>query len=115
MTHYWHEAPPEQKPELAIRINRAFRAWGHRFLWNREILAQALEACGFDSIRWCDYGESELEVFRGLERHERWLDASGLPHVLIVEARKGLARPEALRALRDTIRTDLVEHVNVAE
>lgn len=97
-THYSLGAPGEPSVEMALRINRAFFGWGHRFLWNQEFLGSALGAVGFGEIEWCRYGESSRSLFRGLERHETYTDNQSLPHVLICEARKGgaPAQPGAL-------------------
>jgi predicted SAM-dependent methyltransferase len=111
LTHYRLEAPAEVKTEMAIHLNRAFHGWEHRFLWNREILAESLESCGFEELEWCGYRESRYEIFRGIERHETYEDSPDLPHVLIVEAARGPARPERLAALRDRIARDFLAHL----
>lgn len=69
-----------------VALNRAFRAWGHRFLYNRAMLEDALRRAGFARIEWCAYGESAHAPLRGLERHEQSPDTPALPHLLIVEA-----------------------------
>lgn len=88
------------RQKQALGLNRGFYAWGHRFLWNREILTAALQAAGFVELSWPSYGDSEDPEFRGLERHETWEDAPDLPHVLIVEASRGDSRPELLAAFQ---------------
>ena len=93
-THLYSREPGHDRVHRAIHINRAFYGWQHRFLWNREMLEHALVATGFEQVRWCAYGESELDDFRDIERHELNNDTPELPHVLIVEAKKGPARPE---------------------
>jgi hypothetical protein len=98
-THYDREAPLG-KDRGTFQVNRAFYGWEHRFLWDRSFLERTMVACGFTDLRWPAYGESSLAFFRGLEGHERSADSPGLPHVLIVEARKGPARPELLAELR---------------
>jgi predicted SAM-dependent methyltransferase len=101
MVHAYHpDAPAERKPMEALVINRGFHGWGHQFLWNREILAQAMAACGFADLEWCRWGESARAIYRGVERHETYPDSPDLPHVLIVEAVRGAARPEALAEFR---------------
>lgn len=110
-THYRFDSDPGVKRQGALAINRAFRGWRHQFLWNRELLEEALLACGFDAVRWCRYGESELPVFQGIERHETYRDTSDLPHVLVAEARKGEARPERFAALRELVRTEILDHL----
>lgn len=110
-THYRLEATEEEKRAFAVMMNRAFHGWEHKFLWNRETLARALEAVGFDDLQWRRYGESDLEVFRGIERHETWEDEETLPHVLIVEARKGKARKKELAELRSWLQEEFLRHV----
>jgi predicted SAM-dependent methyltransferase len=111
LTHYHVEAPAEVKRREAIATNRAFHGWRHRFLWNRELLGTALEAAGFDELAWCRWGESEHEVFRGIERHETYADLPELPHVLIVEAVRGEGRPRALAALGEQLEEELLRHL----
>jgi predicted SAM-dependent methyltransferase len=110
-THYRLDAPAADKRAMATHMNRAFHGWGHRFLWNREMLGEALEACGFDSVRWCRYGESELPIFQGLERHETYGDEPGLAHVLIGEGRKAAPQPERLAALRRQLTDEFLNHL----
>jgi len=110
-THYRRAAEPADKRLMALVSNRAFRGWGHQFLWNPEMLDEALAACGFVEIRACRYGESERPEFRGLERHETYQDQPDLPHVIIREARKGLQQPERLAALRRQIRENFGMHL----
>ena len=109
-THYRLGAPAAEKVERAVMINRAFHGWRHRFLWNREILGRALAACGFDEIRWCRWGESSEELFRGIERHATYEDDDELPHVIIAEACKGEARPGELAELRGLLAREFLAH-----
>jgi predicted SAM-dependent methyltransferase len=112
VTHYQPAAPPEQKPLQALTTNRAFHGWRHRFLWNRELLGRALAASGFAELAWCRWGESENPTFRGIERHETYADAPDLPHVLIVEARKGPPRGDDLAALRRLVEEEFLHHLD---
>lgn len=110
-THYRLEGEAAEKREAALAINRAFRGWRHQFLWNREMLAEALAACGFEAVRWCRRGESELPFFRDLERHDTYGDTEEMPHILIVEARKGEPRPDRLRELRTAVQAGFLDHM----
>ena len=110
-THYRRLAEGKSKRESALEINRAFRGWGHQFLWNREMLQEVLELCGFTGLRWCRYGESDLPVFLGLERHDAYDDLPELGHVLIVEATKGLFRPEKVAAYERGLHEIYTRHV----
>lgn len=111
LTHYRLDAQAGDKPAMAVKLNRAFHGWGHRFVWNREMLVEALAGCGFEEVRWCRYGESELAFFAGLERHETYDDSPDLPHVIIAEARKGEPRPERLSALTDLLEREFFPHL----
>ncbi|HEY4573007.1 MAG TPA: methyltransferase domain-containing protein [Thermoanaerobaculia bacterium] len=111
LTHYKLAGEAVARREAALAINRAFRGWRHQFLWNREMLAEALAACGFEAVRWCRRGESELPFFRGLEHHDTYGDDEETPHILIVEARKGEPRPDRLRALRAAVQAGFLDHM----
>lgn len=109
-----HYAPyhlAEAAGDAALRLNRGFHGWSHRFLWNRALLGEALEACGFDSLRWCRRGESEQAMLRGLERHETYGDNAEFPHVLIVEGRKAESQPERYAALRKRLEDEFLRFV----
>jgi hypothetical protein len=111
VTQYRLDGDAEYKLEAALHLNRAFHGWRHQFLWNREMLGEALLACGFGDVRWCRYGESELEIFRGIERHETYIDSPELPHVIIVEARKGALQPERLARFRSLLEREFLMHL----
>lgn len=111
LTHYRLEGEAAARRAAALGINRAFRGWRHQFLWNREMLAEALAACGFEEVRWCRRGISELPFFRDLERHDTYEDSEEMPHILIVEARKGEPRPDRLRELRAAVQAGFLDHM----
>jgi SAM-dependent methyltransferase len=111
LTHYRLEGEGAEKRGAALALNRAFRGWRHQFLWNRELLKEALAACGFAEVRWPRRGESELPLFRGLEVHDTYGDTEGLPHILLAEARKAEPRPERLRALREAVQREFLDHL----
>ena len=77
-------------------LNRAFRGWGHQFLYNLQTLTALLQNSGFATVRALRYGESDTSALAGLERHEQYPDAPDLPHVLVVEA-SGRGEPQAIR------------------
>ncbi len=110
-THYRLEATEGEKRDFSVALNRAFHGWEHKFLWNRETLGEALRAAGFEEVRWCRYGQSDLEVFRGVERHETYEDEEALPHVLIVEARKGSLQRKELKRFRTWLEDEFLRHV----
>lgn len=92
LTHYRGPSTDEKDAQVdCFRLNRAFHAWGHRFLYNRATLSAAVRTAGFETTVFRTYGESDRPEFSGLERHRTWEDTPELPHVLIVEA-SGRAR-----------------------
>ncbi len=111
LTHYRLEAAADDKVRGGLALNRAFHGWEHKFLWNRETLELALLATGFRDLCWHRHGESDFEDFRDLERHETYDDTEDLPHVLIVEARRGTSDPKQLEALRERFQRELLDHV----
>lgn len=77
-------------------LNRAFRGWGHQFLYNPATLTALLQNAGFATVRALRYGESDTPALTGIERHEQYPDSPELPHVLVVEA-SGRGEPQAIR------------------
>ncbi|HEV7766661.1 MAG TPA: hypothetical protein VGQ76_16795 [Thermoanaerobaculia bacterium] len=73
--------------DACFAVNKAFRGWGHQFLYNAATLEATLLAAGFAEVRLRRYGESDDPVLAGLERHERSADSEDLPHVIVAEAR----------------------------
>jgi hypothetical protein len=60
-------------PEAPGVINNFFRAWGHQFIYDPEMLRTTLEQAGFAGIVQCEVGESRYLPLQGLERHgQRW-------------------------------------------
>lgn len=110
-THYRLDLDDEEKRAKAMGMNRAFRAWGHHFLWNRELLESALVACGFTAIEWCRRGESRHRLFRDLESHEAYVDVGELQHVIIADAVRGPEQPEGLKAFLDLIGREYLDHL----
>ena len=110
-SHYRLDVAEVHKKHFGIMLNRAFHGWEHKFLWNRELLTEALEAVGFRDLQWHRYGQSDSDLFLGIERHETYEDDDETPHVVIVEAGRGRPDEEALAALLDRFRAEYLEHV----
>ena len=87
-------------------LNKAFRGWGHQFLYNLPTLVECLYDAGFAAVESCQYGESRHEALRELEHHEKYPDTPELPHILIIEA-SGLRNDESdvLEGPREEFRT----------
>jgi predicted SAM-dependent methyltransferase len=86
VVHTHHAAEPNPL-QSAFAMNKAFRGWGHQFLYNAAALIATLRAAGFASVTFHRYGESDDPELANLERHERSPDVPEMQHVLIVEAR----------------------------
>lgn len=85
-SHYRRVLTDDQQVLGCFALNRAFRGWGHQFLYNWGTLAATLRAAGFAEVIRRRYGESDHPELRGLERHEQNPDFDSLSHILIVEA-----------------------------
>jgi predicted SAM-dependent methyltransferase len=101
MTHYRIDGSDEEMLQGCFAANRAFRGWGHQFLYNERTLAATLRDAGFAEVARREYGESPHRELRGLERHEKSPDWGTLSHILIVEAwGRGGTAPSGLEAPR---------------
>ena len=85
-THYGTGRSAGAAVRDCFQLNKAFYAWGHRFLYNWDTLVALLGHAGFAAVDPAAYGESRHPALRGLERHERSADEPALPHILIAEA-----------------------------
>ena len=105
--HYGQTGSGDEALHDCFQLNRAFRGWGHQFLYNRAALEAALKAAGFARVVFQRYGESDVPELKGIERHETWQDTPELPHVLIAEATgEARAKPlpdDMLREFREAI------------
>jgi predicted SAM-dependent methyltransferase len=55
----------------AIVINNFVRAWGHQFIYSKELLAKTLEMAGFQQIKEYNICESDDVNFQNLENAGR--------------------------------------------
>lgn len=85
-SHYDLAASTQETVGNCFKLNGAFHAWGHQFLYNEATLTSLLREAGFASIVTREYGHSIHPELQGLERHERSEDFEGLADILIVEA-----------------------------
>lgn len=85
-SHYRRTLAKKEELLACFAINRAFRGWGHQFLYNYATLAATLRDAGFRDIVRVSYGASTHNELRGVEKHEQNPDFDGLSHILIVEA-----------------------------
>ncbi len=116
LTHYAVEsADPKQKISNTFMLNRAFYAWGHQFLYSREVLIEVLASIGFDTITEHEYGQSEIPELRGLERHERYGATPELPDVLVVEATKHGADRRASSSRDEILQQAREEFLNMID
>lgn len=107
-THYKLEMTEQEQVAACFYLNRAFRGWGHQFLYNERSLAATLQDAGFATVTRVQYGESEHPELRGLERHEKSADWGSLSHILIVEASgRGGEAPESIEVPRSDFRRDV--------
>jgi predicted SAM-dependent methyltransferase len=109
-SHYDLAASTKETVGNCFKLNGAFHAWGHQFLYNEATLTSLLLEAGFASVVSNVYGESAHSELRGLERHERSSDFKGLADILIVEASgRGGSAPAHL----DIPRTEFLRNLGV--
>ena len=72
ITDKFLEGVPVYKPQFVI--NNAFDNWGHRFLYDAEVMTMALREAGFDAIRQVRTGESDDPQLKGLESHGKYIE-----------------------------------------
>ena len=108
VTHYRLGMADHEEVQACFALNRAFRGWGHQFLYNERTLRASLLDAGFANITRCQYGESALAELRGMERHEKSPDYGELSHILIVEASgRGGEAPEYVEQPRGEFLRDV--------
>ena len=73
----------------AHTINTMFTSWGHRFLYDRHTLTEALASAGFVAVAQGSVGQSDYPHLRGLERHDQEIgEANNRFETLVMEAAK---------------------------
>jgi len=75
-------------PRPAHVLNVAVRHWGHRFLYDRATLTDALERAGFVKVLPCAPGRSDDELFAGVDSHGKTVGDEGVNEfeTLVLEA-----------------------------
>lgn len=100
-SHYRLDVAGGERVEDCFRLNRAFRGWGHRFLYNFETLRAVLLDAGFAQVERRDFGRSDRPELQGIEGHERSEDHGTLQDILVIEAEgRGGGTPEELKRSR---------------
>jgi predicted SAM-dependent methyltransferase len=100
-THYKLEMTEEEQVRACFELNRAFRGWGHQFLYNERTLGALLQDAGFANIMRVEYGVSTHAELHGKERHELSPGWGSLSSILIVEASgRGGKAPDYVEAPR---------------
>lgn len=110
-THFDPGGENKRVFEQTFDLNRAFHGWGHRFLWSRPMLVEALIAVGYADVAFFSYGQSDDPRLCGVEQHGGYSVAQGFPSVWIVEARRGSERPDAIEAFRQAVHERFVRYV----
>jgi predicted SAM-dependent methyltransferase len=82
---YW-QFPTYSK---ALVVNHYFRSWGHKSIWDFQLLRDSCERLGFRKVTQEDVGKSAFRELRDIERHgvvisEKW----NIKESLIIEAEK---------------------------
>jgi hypothetical protein len=107
-THFSYAKDNSRAIRDTFGTNRAFHGWGHKFLYSKPMLRWLLEGMGFADVTFHDYGESEVPIFQGIERHGKWYVVDGHPSVWIVEAMRGDAPIAVTEPMQDMMRREFL-------
>jgi predicted SAM-dependent methyltransferase len=69
-------------------INNFVRAWGHQFIWSRDLLAAEINRAGFREGRFWPVGESDDSELRNLENVDRMPRSFLQLETMTIEAEK---------------------------
>lgn len=110
-SHFRFQPPGPEQVLDTLRTNRAFHGWGHKFLYSRGMLEWVFTSLNFADIRFHAYGESEREIFRGIEMHGKYRIMNGYPSVWIIEATRGAVPIEADPEMLDLMTREFLNQV----
>jgi SAM-dependent methyltransferase len=67
-------------------INNFFKAWGHQVIHNVDSISKLALQCNFSQVRECVVGESEVSIFKNIEKHGTILpERINLMETMVVE------------------------------
>jgi predicted SAM-dependent methyltransferase len=69
-------------------FNDYMHEWGHKFIYDKQMIASALASIGFVEITFCDYKKSNHSELRDLEKHLEEYTFLNPAETFIVEARR---------------------------
>lgn len=81
-----------------LELNKAFHAWGHKFIYSDLFLKKVLEEFGFVEVKSYKFGQSLDPVFKNIERHRFHDDCEGIHSTLNIEAQKPIEYSEDKRS-----------------
>lgn len=83
------DTDPQKLVMNTLKANCAFHGWGHQFLYTSAFMEALLQALGFETVRFAEYGQSECPDLRNLEEHGGYKISGGFANLVIVEAIRG--------------------------
>ena len=63
---------PERPPSAASAINAMFRLWGHQFIYDEQMLADAMRSAGFKSVTQYPISHSDHPELQNLVNEQRY-------------------------------------------
>jgi predicted SAM-dependent methyltransferase len=69
VAHVLEELPGTVGRHPAYVVNHYVRAWGHTFIYDKDVLSDVFRYCGFTDVRAFSPGESDDPALQDLERH----------------------------------------------
>jgi hypothetical protein len=112
LTHFDTSQSDEEKTiQQTFGMNRAFHGWGHQFLWSKILLSTAVRTAGFSNIMFHQSGESEIDEFKGIERHGGFRHHLTFPNYLILECVKDVENAPEDPAFLDRAKLEYIRYV----
>lgn len=78
--------PDDQPRTVGSLLNAHFSMWGHQFLYDETLLADAVARAGFNSVVRCEVGESGRAALRRIENESRYPEGFLRLESLAIEA-----------------------------
>lgn len=56
---------------ISFLINDCYHMWGHQVMYDMNAIKKMFELVGFINIKECDFGESDHQIFKGIEHSNK--------------------------------------------
>jgi predicted SAM-dependent methyltransferase len=115
-THY-RKSEEARKDNLVstLATNRAFHGWGHKFLYDRDMVEYIITQLNFAELAFFSYGESHEPALKDLEQHGDFDAGDGLPNLLVFEVKRGHNTVAASVELKSFLNEEFIKYVRAGQ